>query len=222
MFRSVRHLVWCARQRRAFAAAALANILLANAFVFLAVPRVWADDCSSDWRRAEDCLRTPGFAQGLGTTAGVVGTILINGMAIQTLLIRPRGTGGKDNENPPDIQYFLDVRTEGSRTTLVADGEETLWIYAKVTCSDPAVDCRAITAGISFSPGGANADWITVLQQDLSEFKAIQISALPVESAQPGEPGQATISVSAACEGGRLTAPVPLQFESYDGELVFS
>lgn len=220
MFRSVRRFVWRARQRRAFAAAALANIVLVHAFVFLAVTRVWADDCSSDWRRAEDCLRTPGFAQGLGTTAGVVGTILINGMAIQTLVIRPRVTGGKDDENTPDIQYFLDVRTEGSRTAILADGEETLWVYAKVTCSDPAVNCAAITAGIAFTPGGTDADWITPLEQHVGEFKSIQFCAAPVHSTQIGQTGQVTIDVTAVCEGAYLTANVPLTLKAPNYELV--
>jgi hypothetical protein len=220
MFRRIRQFARRARHSPAFSLAALAQIVLVNAFVLFAATRVWADDCSRDWRRAEDCLRTPGFAQGLGTGAAVIGTILINGAAIQTLVLKPPGTGGKDGE--PDKQYLLDVRTEGSRTSLWADDEETLWIYAKVTCSDPAVDCRAITASISFTPGGTNADWLTLRQQDLSDFKSIQISALPVASAPPGETGQATMDVSAVCEGGRLTARVPLELETSDCEIVFS
>ncbi|MBI4890299.1 MAG: hypothetical protein HY821_06715 [Acidobacteria bacterium] len=221
MLKAIQRFAWRSHGGKFLPSVALLQILAAHAlFLFVLVPTASADDCSSDYRRAEDCLRTPGFAQTLGTTAGVIGTILINGVAVKTLILRPPGTGpaGEGGENQPDKQYFLDVRTQGSRTTLMADGKDTLWISAKVTCSDPKVDCSGITAGIGFSPGGMNADWLKSLAQDVSDYKSMQIAAAPPDPAQAGRTGQATMDVTAVCEGGYLTASVPLQLGSLQGE----
>ncbi len=221
MLKAIQRLAWRSQGGKFLPSVALLQVLAAHAiFLFVLVPTASADDCNQDFRRAEDCLRTPGFAQTLGTTAGVIGTILINGVAVKTLILRPPGTGptGEGGENPPDKQYYLDVRTQGSRTTLTADGKDTLWVSAKVTCSDPKVDCSGITAGIGFSPGGMNADWLRSVGQDVSDYKSIQIAAIPPDPAQAGRTGQATMDVTAVCEGGYLTASVPIQLGTLQGE----
>ena len=53
------------------------------------------------------------------------------------------------------------------------------------------MNCASITSGIGFSPGGANADWIKPVQQDLGDYKSMQISAAPPNpgSGRPDRPG---------------------------------
>ncbi len=61
------------RARRLLAAIALSSGVVLLHLIFLAAT-VFADDCKRDIRRAEDCLRTPGFAQGIATGAATVVT----------------------------------------------------------------------------------------------------------------------------------------------------
>ncbi len=47
----------------------------------------------------------------------------------------------------PQRQYSLAVVTQDYRTQLKSGGEDSLWIYASVCCTDPAVDCAGL-AGV--------------------------------------------------------------------------
>ena len=139
------------RFRKAYCWSALGQLILINIFLFGFT--LYADDCARDWTRAEDCLRTPGFAQTIGTGAGVIATILINGAAIQTILLTPPGQEGEQGAGgKPQRQYYFDIRTQGGRGTLAADGQDSLWIYGEVRCTDPEIDCSGLTGGIGFSP----------------------------------------------------------------------
>lgn len=212
MIRRIQNLAWHLRRSRAFTWGYLCQLVLLNALIFVAVPSAFADDCARDPTRAEDCLRTPGFAQNLGTGVAVIGTVLVNGMAIQTIILQQRDPQAKDDKDEPPVQFFLDVKTEGARTILKPDGKDTLWVYATVTCSDPKVDCSGMTSGISITPGGANATWLQAQQSGFSgPYKALQFSAANPNPAVPVLTPSASIDISAQVQGGTLSAVVPLQ-----------
>ncbi len=213
MIRRIQRLAYRLRSSRVFAWTYLSQIVLLNLMFLVFIPSAFADDCSIDPRRAEDCLRTPGFAENLGTGVAVLGTILVNGIAIQTIILQPRSPSDsdKDNEDPP-ITFYLNIRTQEARSTLKPDGKDSLWVYAKVSCSDPKVDCSPMTDGISFTPGGANANWLQIAQTDFQGgYKAAQfIAANPTPTVSVPAPSS-SIDISAAVQGGMLTASLPLQ-----------
>jgi hypothetical protein len=211
MIKWIQRLAYRLRRSRAFVWAYLGQLVLLNSMFFLFVSNARADDCSIDPRRAEDCLRTPGFAENLGTGVAIIGTILVNGVAIQTIILQPRNPKDKDNEDPP-ITFYLNIRTQEARSTIKPDGKDTLWVYAKVSCSDPKIDCSGMTNAISFSPGGANADWLQIAQTDFQGgFKAVQLIAANPNPAVQAPAPSATITISAPVVGGNLTATLPLQ-----------
>jgi len=207
----IQRLAFRIRRSRTFAWAYLCQLILLNSMFLLFISNARADDCSIDPTRAEDCLRTPGFGENLGTGVAVIGTILVNGVAIQTIILQPRRPGDKDSDDPP-ITFFLNIKTQEARSTIKPDGKDSLWVYAKVSCSDPKVDCSAMTEGISFGPGGANADWLQTAQTDFQGgYKAVQIIAVNPNPAVPVPAPSACLNVYAAVQGGNLTATLPLQ-----------
>ncbi|MBE0656071.1 MAG: hypothetical protein IH602_00190 [Bryobacteraceae bacterium] len=205
------------RFRKAYCWSVLGQFILINLCLFGFT--LYADDCARDWTRAEDCLRTPGFAQTIGTGAGVIATILINGAAIQTILLTPPSQEGegKGGEGVPPRQYYFDIRTEGGRSSLSADGNDSLWIYGEVRCTDPKIDCSGMTGGIGFSPGGTNWDWLRSGGSDYSgSMKAAQFTALAPAGATA--PGSASIVATASVEGQTLSAEVPITLTVAAGE----
>lgn len=211
MIRRIQSLAWRMKHSRMFQWTYLIQLVLLNTMLFVIVPKAHADDCSLDPRRAEDCLRTPGFAENLGTGVAVIGTILVNGVAIQTIILQPKDPNDKDNNDPP-ITFYLSIKTQEARSTLKPDGKDTLWIYAKVLCSDPKIDCSAMTDAISFTPGGANADWLQITQTDFQGgYKAVQLMAAIPNPAVPIPAPSASLTITAPVQGGNLTATLPLQ-----------
>jgi len=217
MFQTIQKLAWRARQSRLLSSLSLVQILLAHALLFIAVPVVLADDCSSDWRRAEDCLRTPGFAQGLGTTAGVLATVLVNGASVVRLVLtppQPVPAGGQDGGQPqqPPKEYFLNIQTQGQRTQMKTDGIDSLWVYASVSCTDPAVDCAALTQAVTFYLGGDNSSWITLSPPAASGGSmAIELKAAPpAPDARLVPPGSISITASAVLEGKPVSGTVEI------------
>ena len=203
MFGRLQRFLRSRRGRRVHAWSVLGQFAILNLAMFGFV--VFADDCARDWRRAEDCLRTPGFAQTIGSAGGVIATILVNGVAIQTILLSPPETDEEGNQIP-GRQYFFDIRTQGGRTSLQANGQDSLWIYASVSCSDPEVDTSGVP--ISFHPGGTNWDWLKIAPGAAGGMQAAQVFATaPAGSAGPGS---AAVVVTAAVEGQSLRADVPL------------
>lgn len=183
--------------------------------LWLCVPGIArADDCAQDWRRAEDCLRSPGFAQGIATGAGTIITILVNGATVAQSF-GPSREGEEGDEEPP--RYTLDIRTDGMRTTLLADGEETLWLYAQVRCDKPEVDTASLTAGLRFVAVGPNSDWLLLgPSQPSGGFKAVPVRARPPSpTAQLLDP-TATVAVSGLIEGELAQGPVELTLEEGD------
>ena len=208
------------RHSRAFNIAALGQVLTANLLFLFLAPSLRADDCSRDWRRAEDCLRTPGAAQTLGTTAGVVGVILVNGMAVATLVLKPRGTsaGGSDSdENPPDTQYSLDIQTTPNPLKATPDGKTACTVHARVTCSDPKVDTGGLTQSIGMSLSGSAAALAQSQDGDNGGYRYITFIINPP---QPGQVlGDLNVSVSVYVEGGALSTSIPVALADTQGEL---
>ena len=54
MFSWIQRLAWRARRSKALSWAALGQLALLNALFLFSSPLLFADDCTRDWRRAED------------------------------------------------------------------------------------------------------------------------------------------------------------------------
>ena len=86
----------------------------------------------------------------------VIATVLVNGAAVTSVMLSPPTTVGNDTaagegekNEEEETEYFLDIRSEGGRTSLATDGSERLWIYGAVQCSDPDVDTDALTRSLT-------------------------------------------------------------------------
>jgi hypothetical protein len=154
----------------------------------------------------------------LGTALATIVTVLVNGTTIARTVLRSKDGEGKKEENEK-TEYTLDIRTQDERTTLTADGEDRLWIYAKLTCSKPSVSSQSLTAGINFSFGGEYANWMSIKQIQFKDgYKAGQLAAEPPSAeAEIKEGANVTVSVSGStAEGEPIEAPVTIELE---GEL---
>lgn len=173
-----------------------------------------AHDFADDFRRIEDGLRTDGWAQAIaGTTASAI-NVLVNG----ALVFQQPGKPGKDGEEP--AQYTMDIRTEGERTSIIADGDDRLWVYAKIMCSKASVNAQGLTNAISFTFGGGKyAGWMSVKStQSHSGYKAVLLACTPPNPDAEVEDG-ATVDLTVAgttAEGEPMQGTVSLQIE---GEL---
>lgn len=169
-----------------------------------------ADDFLRDPTRLQDGLRTTGWAPVIAGTAATVVTILVNGSVIlQTSL-------GDDELEPGEepTKWDLDITTENNRSTLYADGDDMLWIYAQVLCNKPAKRPGLVTKGIRFGVGGTHADWITLGRPTMSGGrKAIRIKAAPPTPDSELTDENFTILVTATIEGKSMTGPVELTLE---------
>ena len=201
-----------------------AAVLMWPLVLLVALPAMLrADDCDRDKSRLEDCLRSNGYAQGIATTVAVAATILVNGAAIQTLILKPRTVEVKPGEDPPPpVNYSLDIKTQGQQTTVTVDSEEPLWIYAAVTCTDPKIDTAALTASITFAAGGANADWLLLGNPAGSGgYQAVAATAQTPEEGAVLKIGTTAVYVYAPAEGQTLTASVPIDLRRGDYEIEF-
>lgn len=54
MFGWIQRLAWRARRSKALSWTALGQVVLLNALFLFSSPLLFADDCTRDWRRAED------------------------------------------------------------------------------------------------------------------------------------------------------------------------
>lgn len=179
------------------------------------VSTVWADDCERDWRRAEDCLRSPGFAQGIGTIVSTSVTIAVNGASVGTTVFGGDGGddggggGGDDNGEKKQRRYQLDIRTEDNLTELYADGEDSLYLYARVLCNDPDVDAAALTDSIGFAVEGPNADWLILDAVESTDgFKAVPLRAWPPSETAELLDGGPAVRVSVVLDGHPVSQAV--------------
>jgi hypothetical protein len=160
----------------------------------------------------------------LGTAAGAIVTVLVNGAAIAETILHPSGEQGQEEEEQEEEEeeeeprrYTLDIRTEEERTTLEADGEDTLWIYGQVRCDDPEVDTEGLTQSLSFRPQGPNTAWFVAGEPQMSEgFKAVQFRARPPIPDAELASGQDQVLVSTTIEGTPVSGPVLLSLELYE------
>lgn len=196
-------------------AAPLGLWLLGAALLVLGTDPAWADDFGRDWRRLEDGMRTPGWAQAIaGTTATVINALVNGALIFQTTRPRPRAEG----EPEDDTHYTLDVRTEDQRTKLAADGDDRLWIYALLTCDKPAVDTASLTQALAFTFGGEQAGWMSIRQDQFTDgFKAVQVVCTPpTPETEVPENAAVTVTVSGQTAEGD-TVEVPVRLELADG-----
>jgi hypothetical protein len=184
---------------------------------------VFADDCRRDIRRAEDCLRTQGAAQGIATAVGTTVVILVNGTSIAQTIIGQEGGEGDASESEEDEEeedaprYQLEISTEDRRTSLVADGEDALWIYARVTCDKPDIDTGPITDSIGFAVQGPSAAWLSLsAPQMVRGAKAVRATAGPPFDGARLSDERVTVLISAVIEGEEVTGPLDLTLREDD------
>lgn len=220
MTRLPRRRVLLSRWRRLAAICALSwGALLFQLGLFATT--AFADDCQRDFRRAEDCLRTPGFAQGLGTGVATVITVIVNGVAISQTVIQHEG--GDDGDEEEDTQYWLEIESEGYRTTLKTDGDDTLKISAWVECSKDDVDTYALTEGLYFAVDGPNADWVDLEDPQMDGgAKAVTATASPPsDDAELSEEPGPMVRISTEIEGRHVSGALQLRLEPEEYEMEF-
>ncbi|MDP2999262.1 MAG: hypothetical protein Q8N47_17370 [Bryobacterales bacterium] len=126
--------------------------------------------------------------------------------------VRPGQPEASAPSPSPQRQYSLVVQTQDYRTQLKADGADFLWIYALVSCTDPAVDCAALAGAVRFHTGGVNPQWLALG----SPVPVAGAMAVPVSAAQPDPtarplPGGASVVAAATIEGQAVSAEVTLE-----------
>jgi hypothetical protein len=209
-----------AGSRLAAPAAAVNAALQLVAFAIVSsAATAWADHYLQDIWNLNDGLRTPGWAPVLAGTGTVIISILINGGEVIQTALNPRG----DPDDRPDeepTRYSMEINTEEKRMSLAADGEDRLWIYAKITCNKPEVPAAQLTAGLGFSFSGKYTGWMAVKSSGFtSGFKAVQIAATPPTPESEIDEG-ATVTVNirgATADGDPIEAPLELKLEEEPG-----
>ncbi len=220
---TTRHWGGHAVRSRLLASLVFGLALLAILNLVLGVTTAHADDCLQDITRAEDCLRTPGTAEGIAAGVATIVTVLVNGVSISRTVFPPREGGGDGgDEEEDDTEYTLDLRTQDMRTTLATDGVDSLWVYGQVRCNKPEVNTQALTSSLDFARQGPNAEWLILGPPMMSGgFKAVELHARPpFESAQP-DPGDPSVLVSVAIEGRLVYGPLAITLDTwlYDLEI---
>lgn len=174
----------------------------------------WADDFGRDWRRLEDGMRTPGWAQTIvGTTATIINGLVNGALIFQNTIRRPRQEG----EAEDDTRYTLDVRTEDQRTKLAADGEDRLWVYGQLTCDKPKIDTASLTRALAFQFSGDQAGWMSIKTEQFNNgFKSVQIVCTPpTPETEVPEDAAVTVTVSGrTAEGDTVEVPVQIRLGS--------
>jgi hypothetical protein len=162
-------------------------------------------------------IRNPGSGSPGGSW---VPWILVPGIGWVIYKVAQKGREKKEQEPK---EYELDIRTQDDRTSLTTDGEDLLWVYAQVRCNKPEVDTEALTAALTFTADGADANWLSLgSSQRTNGFKSVPVRAWPPsEKAQLAE-GKARVMVSAIIEGSKVSGPAELELgQSYVIEFVF-
>ncbi len=216
-----------ARKMKRHLFARLALVQLLTGLLLLCAAPLLADDCNRDWRRAEDCMRSPGFAQGLGTAAGVIATVLVNGAAITTLVFAPKPQPGvelKEGEEPPppkqlNVQVYVQDADARQRTVFYADAQDQLFISAWVEEITPEGTVPT-GAAIRFQLASATS-WLNLTPSQGSPpattcvLHRLYPGAIP-EDAFLDPP---KVYISTSLDGNPATIPVDLTFRRFRAEV---
>lgn len=176
-----------------------------------------ADDFTRDMTRLEDGLRTGGWAQTIAGTAATAINVLVNGTLVFQKPSQPPPPQEPGEQQEEPAQYTMDIRTEDQRTSIVADGEDRLWLYAKILCNKPEVDVQGLTNAISFTfEGSKYADWMSIKStQAHSGYKAVLLVCTPPSPEAEVENG-ATVTVTVAgstADGEPMQGPVHIEIK---------
>ena len=186
----------------------VALLLLAGVLLIVGAGEAMASDCSQDITRLRACLRTFGWATAFAGLTTTVVTIMVNGADV----MRTIGTRGKGTKGA--MRCVFDIRTEDRRTTLEADGEDMLWIYAEVISNDPEVETDRLTRGVHFSVEGTHADWVTLGRPQMKDgMKAVRVKAEPPDGDAELVDEKVTVVAAAAIGGTTYVGPVTLTLE---------
>ena len=171
-------------------------------------------------------VRIGGSLIGPLTSPSEVGSYIkkiIGGLILVLTLILVIYQLTKGNKEGPKRQrdYLLHLRTVDDRTTLDADGQDTIWVYAVIVCSDPKVDTNALTSTLNFTPQGADASWLLMDQvQMIAAFKVAAVRAWPPSDKASLEDPKTTISVSTSVDGQTLSGVINLTLNHFVMEFV--
>lgn len=135
--------------------------------------------------------------------------MLVNGKPIASALGGGDASDEKEQSDKPR-RYTLDIRTEGGRQMVAADGKDRLTISAQVTCDDPEADTAALTASISFSLEGPDAAWAKLDAAHSGSARAVALSARPPSEGAHLTESRVTVRVSVQLEGGLAQGPVEI------------
>ena len=161
----------------------------------------------------------PGDSQGPPLIPGLIPAlffppvfnVLVNGRPVSRRQGRPTEQEGDE----PPVNYTLDIRTEDERTSLAADGEDRLWLYAKITCDKAGVDTDSLTSAISFSFGGGQyAGWMEIKStQSHSGYKAVLLACTPpVPDAEIAEDASVLVTVAGmSADGDSIEGTVTIE-----------
>ncbi|HJT80274.1 MAG TPA: hypothetical protein VJ719_03670 [Chthoniobacterales bacterium] len=179
---------------------------------------MFADDFTRDFRRLEDGLRTPGWAQGIAGTAATAINVLVNGALVFQSSPPPSAIPPDAGQQEEPTRYTMDIRTEDERTSLVAGSPDRLWIYAQILCSKPAIDARGLTNAIQFSFQGPYANWMSIKQQQfVGNYKSVLLAAEPpTPETQLGDNAEVTVQVSGrTAQGEPMEGPVKIELQKF-------
>ena len=120
--------------------------------------------------------------------------------------------GGEEGEAEEEKKYFLDIVTQNQRTTIAANGKDQLWIFGQVTCTDPEVDTSGLTRSLGFTPGGPNAEWLSLGDMQMSgDSKAVCVTASPPAPEASLQEGGVFVRVGTMIEGKPVSGDVQLE-----------
>lgn len=150
-----------------------------------------------------------------GLLGAILGPILLN--ALLNGVTRGRQQLDPGQEGGEAVEYTLDVRTENGRVSVAADGQDRIWLYAKVLCNRPSVNTVALTAGVRFAfEGEPWASGIEVLsEQSTGGFQGCLVFChLSSEDPIPGPEASVQVRVAArSAEGQPMEMTFPLRIE---------
>jgi len=102
----------------------------------------------------------------------------------------------------------LEKQVHGDKKSILADGADGAWLYARVAVDSPGPDFdqMAVNNTISFSPSGAGSDWLEISEPgDTDGWKAVFVQASnPTGGIVTAENQPATVTVAMHAQFGEM------------------
>jgi hypothetical protein len=137
--------------------------------------------------------------------------------------LRPREETSEEEgeEEEERTEYTLDIFTQdgdgAQRTEIGVDGEDFIWIYAKVDCNKPEVDTASITNELIFDTEGPDEEWLVLGESQMVQgYKVVAVKARPPFEDAELTSGQLKVTISATIEEEEIQGPVDLTLLDYE------